>query len=340
MQQAVPSIDLALQGGGSHGAFTWGVLDALLEDGSLDFAGISGTSAGALNGAVLITGYARGGREAARAALHDFWHDVARADLCFGALRAAGAAAPWNGWTKPIAEAWAQWAQSLSPYQMNPLGLNPLKEVLVRHVDTAALRAHERPRLFAVATSVQTGHPRVFSGAELSIDALLASACLPHLFQAVEIDGEPYWDGGYSGNPALWPLIYSTKEDDLLLVKIQPLQRLGTPRSAFEIAERASEISFNTALIGEMRAISFVKRLLLEERVERGRYKDLRLHMIGDEKELAALPPQSKVDTGWDFLQRLHGLGRAAAAEWLARHRADVGVRSSVDIRRQFLRER
>jgi NTE family protein len=188
-----------------------------------------------------------------------------------------------------------------------------------------------------VATSVQTGQPRVFSGADLSIDALLASACLPYLFQAVEIQGQTYWDGGYSGNPSLWPLIYNTTAADLLLVKIQPLKRPGTPHSAFDIAERASEISFNTALIGELRAISFVKRLLREERIDRGRYKDLRMHMVSDEKQLALLPPQTKLDTNWEFLQRLFALGRAAAQEWLQQHRADVGLRSSVDIDKQFL---
>jgi NTE family protein len=340
MPHATSSIDLALQGGGSHGAFTWGVLDMLLEEGSLDFGGISGTSAGALSGAVLVTGLARAGRDGARQALHDFWRDVARADTCFDPFllhRHSAAAAPWDAWAAPITQAFAQWTRSLSPYQLNPFGLNPLKDVLLRHVEPAALRARKGPRLFAVATSVHTGHPRVFSGAGLSIDALLASACLPYLFQAVEIDGEPYWDGGYSGNPALWPLIYETDETDLLLVKIQPLLRPATPRSAFDIAERAAEISFNTALVGEMRAIAFVKRLLEEERVERGRYKDLRLHMIGDEQELAQLSPMSKLDTRWEFLQSLCELGRAAAGDWLERHRGDVGVRSSIDIERQFL---
>jgi NTE family protein len=340
MNRNTASIDLALQGGGSHGAFTWGVLDRLLEDGSLRFAGISGTSAGALNGAVLVSGLARGGADGAREALQAFWHDVARADACFdplGLRHAANGKSPWAAWTAPVAEAWAQWARAMSPYQFNPLGLNPLRDVLQRHVDLAALHGRTGPRLFATATSVQTGQPRVFSGTQLSIDALLASACLPYLFQAVEIDGEAYWDGGYSGNPALWPLIYETDEADLLLVKIQPLQRPATPRTALEIAERAAEISFNTALVGEMRAIAFVKRLLREERVDRGRYKDLRLHMIADEQELAQLPPQSKLDTGWDFLQRLRDLGRAAAQAWLQHHRPAVGVRSSVDIERQFL---
>jgi NTE family protein len=230
-----------------------------------------------------------------------------------------------------------QWARGFSPYQMNPLGLNPLKDVLLRHVELRALHEAKGPRLFAVATSVQTGQPRVFSGRELSIDALLASACLPYLFQAVEIEGQAYWDGGYSGNPALWPLIYETREADLLLVKIQPLQRATVPRTALEIAERAAEISFNTALIAEMRAIAFVKRLLREQRIDSGRYKDLRLHLVADEQQLAQLSPQSKLDTDWGFLQRLFELGRAAADEWLRKHRSAVGVRSSVDIERHFL---
>ncbi len=340
MKNATSSVDLALQGGGSHGAFTWGTLDKLLEDATIDFAGISGTSAGALNGAVLVTGLVHGGREGARQALHDFWRDVSRTHSAFDPLfahRRGGVAPLWDAWTAPIAEAWSHWARALSPYQLNPLGLNPLKDVLKRHVDVAAVQACERPCLFTVATSVHTGRPRVFTAADMSLDALLASACLPYLFQAVEIDGEPYWDGGYSGNPALWPLIYETAEADLLLVKIQPMQRPTTPRTAFEIAERAAEISFNSALIGEMRAIAFVKRLLQEERIERGRYKDLRIHMIADEKELAQLPAQSKLDTNWDFLLRLRDLGRAAAQDWLERHRPDVGVRSSVDVQQQFL---
>ena len=264
---------------------------------------------GALNGAVLVTGLARGGRDAAREALHDFWRDVSRAGTCFDPFSQPQGGGPlWDAWTAPMAQAWAHWTRAFSPYQLNPFGLNPLKDVLERHVDVEALQSAKGPRLFVVATAVRTGRPRVFSGEALSLDALLASACLPYLFQAVEIDGEPYWDGGYSGNPAVWPLIYETAEADVLLVKIQPLERPATPRTAFDIAERAAEISFNTALIGEMRAIAFVKRLLAEERVERGRYKDLRLHMIADEEELAQLPAQE---------QARHRLGLSAVA---ARH--------------------
>ncbi len=334
--EAPTAIDLALQGGGSHGAFTWGVLDALLEDGSLRFSGISGTSAGALNAAVLTTGLARGGRDGAREALRAFWRDVSTADGCFGGLGALAPASPWPGGAWSPQAMWSAWLRSFSPAQLNPFGLDPLRDVVRRHVDAEAI-AGSAPALFIIATSVHSGQPRVFGGAGVTLDALMASACLPQLFHAVTIDGEPYWDGGYSGNPALWPLIYETPEDDLLLVKIQPLLRMTTPRTALEIADRVNEIGFNAALVAEMRAIAFVKRLLAEQRVERGRYKDLRLHMIADEAELAQLDAASKLDTRWSFLESLFGMGRRAAEQWLATHRASVGVESTLDIEASFL---
>lgn len=338
------AIDLALQGGGSHGAFTWGVLDALLEDGTLCFSGVSGTSAGALNAAVMVTGLARGGNDAAREALRAFWLDVSCAGLCFGAMEPTPlpgwpAAALWPGWAWTPQALWDAWARSFSPYQFNPLGLNPLRDVVARHVDEAVLR-HARPALFVTATSVHSGQPRVFSGESLSIDALMASACLPHLFRAVTIDGQPYWDGGYSGNPALWPLIYETAETDVLLVKIQPLLRAATPQTALGIADRVSEIGFNAALMGEMRAIAFVKRLLAKQRIDRGRYKDLRLHMIADEEGLASLDAASKLNTQWPFVESLFRLGQDAAQRWLKTHRAAVGVESTLDIEASFLAPR
>jgi len=330
-------IDLALQGGGSHGAFTWGVLDALLEDGTLRVSGISGTSAGALNAAVLATGMARGGRDGAREALRAFWRDVSSADACFGGMGAMPpGTASWPGAAWSPQAMWAAWMRSFSPAELNPFGLDPLRDVVARHVDTAAI-AGTTPALFIIATSVHSGQPRVFRGADVTLDALMASACIPQLFHPVTIDGEPYWDGGYSGNPALWPLIYETAENDLLLVKIQPLLRMTTPKTALEIADRVNEIGFNTALVAEMRAIGFVKRLLAEHRVEQGRYKDLRLHMIADEAELAQLDAASKLDTRWSFLESLFGMGRRSAEQWLATNRAAVGVRATMDIDKNFL---
>ncbi|RVT53703.1 patatin-like phospholipase family protein [Rubrivivax albus] len=341
--KSVP-VDLALQGGGSHGAFTWGVLDRLLEDASLAIDGVSGTSAGALNAGVLATGWANGGRAGARAALRAFWRDVAGAPGCFGQ---AGSAPAWpvslplpltafNLDANPFYAWWQFMARGISPYQFNPFGPNALGEVARRHVDEAAL--HRGPlKLFITATAVHSGQPRVFSGEALSIDALLASACLPQLFKAVVIDGEPYWDGGYTGNPALWPLVYGTRTADLLLVKINPLWRPGTPDTAPEIADRVNEITFNAGLVAEMRAIHFVQRLLAEQRVDTGHYKALRLHMVADDEGLAPLQASSKLNTSLVFLEQLHALGRAAAERWLHAHRRDLGRRQTLDVEATFL---
>lgn len=338
-------LDLALQGGGSHGAFTWGVLDRLLEDETLVFDGVSGTSAGALNAAVLATGLAEGGSSAARRALAAFWHDIAERQSPYGSCFGAWPVAPgsslgaYNLDSHPLYAWGSQFLRSFSPYQFNPLGTNPLREVLERHVKLDALR-DGATSLYITATAVSTGQPRVFTRADLSIDALLASACLPQLFRAVQIDGQAYWDGGYSGNPAIWPLIYGTGALDVLLVKINPLARAGIPDSAEEIADRINEITFNAGLIGEMRAIAFVQRLVEQGRVDPGEYKHLRLHMVADEEGLAPLHPSSKLNTDRRFLDALFELGRTAATRWLAAHRTDLGVRSTLDVRKTFLAPR
>ena len=260
------AIDLALQGGGSHGAFTWGALERLLEDETLSLDGISGSSAGALNAAVLATGYADGGRAGARDALRAFWLDVASCGGgCFGGVPvpptvALGAwpmpgLAGFNLDANPMYAWFNQFVRSFSPYQFNPYDLNLLRELTQRHVREPAMQKGPLA-LFVTATAVRTGQPRIFSGTELTIDALMASACLPQLFRSVMIDGEPYWDGGYSGNPALWPLIYNTEPLDILLVKINPLVRPELPDTPTEIADRVNEITFNAGLVSEMRAPS------------------------------------------------------------------------------------
>jgi NTE family protein len=343
-------MDLALQGGGSHGAFTWGVLDRLLEDAQLGIEAISGTSAGALNAAVMASGWARGGRAGARAALAAFWADIGGQPGCFGGAAAPGLPA-WAvmppGPLPPAlggfnldwhpGYAWfSQFMRIFSPYQFNPLGPNPLRAVLQRHVDADALRSGPLA-LFITATSVRTGQPRVFDCSDLSIDALLASACLPQLFKAVVIEGEAYWDGGYSGNPALWPLIYHSATLDLLLVQINPLSRPDLPDTPAEIADRVNELGFNAGLLGELRAIAFVQKLVADGRIDAGEYKSLRLHRIADEAGLAPLQPSSKLNTDWRFLQQLQALGRAAAERWLQAHRADIGRRGTLDIHRVYL---
>ncbi len=334
------SLDLALQGGGSHGAFTWGVLDRLLQDEQIAFNGISGTSAGALNAAVMATGYQRGQREGAREALAEFWRDVSRSGSIFCPASASNTRALHDSLQLGKLPGY-QWVssffRSFSPYEFNPLNLNPLRDVLRRHVDEAALRRNGL-KLFVTATSVNSGQARVFTGRELSIDALLASACLPLLFQAVEIDGEPYWDGGYTGNPAIYPLIYNTEALDILLVRINPLVREGTPKRSEEIMDRLSEITFNASLMGEMRAIAFVSRLVREGKLDPGKYKALRLHMVADDDGLAPLGANSKFNTDRAFLEQLFEMGQQAADQWLAEHRGDIGVRTTIDVETEFLK--
>ena len=348
-----PRVDLALQGGGSHGAFTWGALDRLLEEDGLDFSGISGTSAGALNGAVMLTGYVRGhkaggdaaARPEAQKALREFWRDVSRHGPLFSPLsiRANGQIKSEFNFDQFPAYQWLNvFMRSFSPYEFNPLNLNPLEDVLKRHVDADSLHqgcAACGIPLFVTATSVHTGQARVFTGETLSLPALMASACLPLVFQAVEIDGEPYWDGGYTGNPALFPLIYQTDSMDILLVRLTPLQRIDNPTRSVDIIDRLSEITFNASLVSEMRAIAFVKRLIKENKLDRGQYKELHMHMMADDAGMAAFNASSKFNTDWAFLQELHRLGYEAAEGWLKMHCAQVGHESSFDIHDTFLQQ-
>ncbi|MDY0106754.1 MAG: patatin-like phospholipase family protein [Giesbergeria sp.] len=329
-------LNLALQGGGSHGAFTWGVLDALLEDGGFDFEGISGTSAGAMNAVALAHGYAQAatqttdpyearqaGAALARTTLTRLWEGV-------GALGTLS-------WGAPLAQAFpalqlmTQW---LSPAQANPLGINPLRGLLEREVDFDLLCAARKavPQVFVCATNVRTGRGEIFSGRHLSADAVMASACLPLMFKAVEIDGERYWDGGYSGNPALYPLIYQTECSDILLVQINPIEHLGVPDTVPEIMDRMNEVNFNASLLAELRAIEFVRRLLAEGKLDPRRYKDVRMHRIDGGSVLSGLGFASKARADLGFLRQLFALGRTAGLQWLAAHQQDVGVRASLNL--------
>ena len=342
LPDARPRVGVALQGGGAHGAFAWGVLDRLLEDGRLVIEAISGTSAGALNAAALAAGYAQEGAAGARTALDRFWFSTAQFApfLPFQRPPADRIAGRWNLDRSPGYFWFNLFGRLFSPYQTNPLNLQPLRQILARQIDIAAVRACEAIRLFITATNVRTGRARVFDRSDLTLDALLASACLPHLYQAVEIDGDPYWDGGYMGNPAIWPLIYNSSTADVVLVQINPLVREGVPRTPGEIENRLNEIAFNSSLIHEMRAIAFVQRLLEAHALTEplaGRYKNMRIHMIGDEEGMKALGVASKANVERAFLEHLKAAGRAAAQRWLEATIGDVGVRSSVDIRGTFL---
>lgn len=335
----VRSLNLALQGGGSHGAFTWGVLDRLLEEERLVIEGISGTSAGAMNAAVMVNGYILGGREGARESLRAFWRAISEMSM-LTPLHKTPLDRLFTGWNLDSSPAYHYFdivSRVFSPYDLNPMNLNPLRYVLDEMLDLQSLRACGIIKLFITATHVASGQARVFTCEEITSDVLLASACIPSLFQAVEIDGEYYWDGGYMGNPAIWPLLYNCKCDDVALVQINPLHRDEVPRSATEIINRLNEISFNSSLIAEMRAIDFVKRLIAEGRLDRSHYKDVNMHLIYAPEEMKLLNASSKMNAGWDFFTHLHSIGYESADQWLKQHFDDIGKRSTLDIREKFL---
>lgn len=332
-------VNLALQGGGSHGAFTWGVLDRLLQEENLEFEGISGTSAGAVNALVMATGLARGGREAARKALGEFWMAIAEMhpmapvkrhplDVVFGRF---GFDLSWSyHW-------FASFTHLVSPYQWNPLNINPLRDLISKHVDFESVRGFDRMKLFVSATSVETGRIRVFQRHEMTEAALLASTALPMMFHAVEVEGQHYWDGGFVGNPALFPLFYECQSQDIVIVQINPLKREAVPKSIFEIQDRMSEISFNASLASELRAVHFVNRLIQKGALADGRYHPVLVHMIESETEMRGLGSATKLLIEPSFLKHLYELGHQAADSWLQSHFEALGARSTVDIRTRFL---
>ncbi|HZW13165.1 MAG TPA: patatin-like phospholipase family protein [Noviherbaspirillum sp.] len=331
----VISIDIALQGGGAHGAFTWGVLDRILEDRRLRIDGISGTSAGAMNAVVLADGFSRGGGPSgAQKALHAFWKAVSDATR-FSPLQRTlldRLMGRWSMDSSPGYQLFQIAGNLVSPYEFNPLNINPLRALLARLVDFDRVRACSELSVFISATNVRTGKARIFRRHELDVDKVMASACLPQLFQAVEIDGETYWDGGYMGNPALFPLIDETATHDLIIIQINPIVRDELPRTAAEIINRLNEITFNASLVREISSILLLKKLIDEERLNRVRYTDMRLHHISGDDELLRLSVSSKFNAEWAFLEHLHGIGYRAADNWLGRNFVHLGRKSTLDI--------
>jgi NTE family protein len=336
----VRTINLALQGGGAHGAFTWGVLDRLLEEERLAFEGISATSAGAMNAAVLAYGLASGGRDGARAALASFWRRISEASR-FGLLQPSPfdrIAKDFSLTASPAFAFMGFMTRLWSPYQFNPLNINPLRDALEATVDFEALRGPDCPvKLFLSATNVRTGKIKVFEKDEICASAALASACLPNLFQAVEIDGEAYWDGGYMGNPPLYPLIYNCRSADILIVHLNPLQRNKLPYTADEIMNRINEVSFNSSLMREMRAVNFVTKLIKEDRIKDLSLKHVLIHGVANDELMNELNAVSKYNADWDFIVFLRDEGRKAAGAWLDRNFSSLGVESTVDIDHHFL---
>ncbi len=325
-------VDLALQGGGAHGAFTWGVLDRLLEEPWLQIDGVSGTSAGAMNAAVMADGYTRGGAPAAREALAGFWRAVADAGR-FSPLRRGPLDRLLGRWTldsSPVFIAMDMMSRLFSPYDVNPRGVNPLRDILEAQIDFRRLQDSSM-RLFVTATNVHTGRGHIFRNADVTADVLLASACLPTMFQAIEIDGEPYWDGGYSGNPAITPLVRECRSEDTILIQINPVERKTTPRSAAEILNRLNEIAFNSVLLKELRMGALLRRMA-DAKDEEGRlWAQMRIHRIASDvmNELGA---SSKLNAEWAFFEMLHKEGRKSADAFLQAHAHDLGVRSTLEM--------
>lgn len=333
-------LNLALQGGGSHGAYTWGILDRLLEEKDIEIHAVSGTSAGAMNAVVLADGLRRGGREEAKENLHEFWQQISEMGAYINPNR--------QNYLEHYAEGWNidksfgyQWFEALSrlfsPYQLNPFNINPMRAFLAKTIDWDTIKRGGECHLFITATSVTTGRPRVFRCHEITEDVVLASACLPFLFQSVIIDEEPYWDGGYMGNPSIWPLIYHTDVSDVLLLQINPLIRHGIPKTVHEIMNRMNEITFNSSLVAEMRAINFVSELVEQGKLNDEKYRKVHMHMVPAIDETYGLNASSKVNTDWNFLQFLHAMGREKTETWLSTHKSSIGHKSSLNIAEEFL---
>jgi NTE family protein len=334
------TLNLALQGGGAHGAFTWGVLDRLLDEDKLSLEGVVATSAGAMNATVLAYGLVEGGRRGAQKALANFWRRVSHASA-FSPLQPSLLDRLTGSRSLEYSPAFMMFdvvTRMMSPYQFNPVNFNPLRGVLEQAIDLDAVRAARCSlKLNICATNVRTGKVKVFSNDEISVDAIMASACLPFLFQAVEIDGEAYWDGGYMGNPAIFPLIYACSTPDVLIVHINPIERSELPRSAMEIQNRINEISFNSSLLREMRAIAFVTKLIDSNMGKGLDLKRIFVHGISDDDTMKKLSVSSKLNADWEALTDLRDRGREKADEWIEENYRHIGKRSTVDIQERYL---
>ena len=339
------TLNLALQGGGSHGAFTWGVLDALLADDRIALEGLSGASAGAVNAVALASGYAKGlaagvdPRQAARESLARIWKQIAAWDTV-GALQRQLASVLWGGLPAELAPTnifGKAWSGMFSPAQSNPLDINPLRSLLEREIDFHAVAGNPDLKVFVSATHVRTGKAVIFTGHQLTVQAVMASACLPMLFRAVEIDGEHYWDGGYSVNPALNPLIESCHSADVMLVQINPLWRERLPQTTAEILDRVSELTFNASLLTQMRSIDLINQLIAQGALHGSHCKTVLMHRIDGGPAMQAWPASSRASTDSVMIGKMFEAGQASARHWLARHCDALGHHSTIDIRRDYL---
>ncbi len=332
------SINLALQGGGSHGAFTWGVLDYLMEDGRVNIEGISGTSAGAMNAVVFTQGFMEGGAEGARQSLESFWLKISNL-ATFSPLKRSLMGIFTGNWDISDSPAYVMMdymSRIASPYELNPFKFNPLRELVETTIDFEKIRTCRDIELFIAATNVRSGKIKIFEGNELTADMILASACLPTIYQAVEVDGIPYWDGGFSGNPPLFPLFQTTESQDIVIVQVNPIERLEVPKTAKEIQNRINEISFNSSLLRELRSIEFVHRLLDENKLDADHYANILVHRIEATEKINPLSSSSKMISEWSFLTHLRDIGREAAKQFLDEHYDNIGVESSLDLEHEI----
>ena len=338
-------INLALQGGGAHGAFTWGVLDKICEDGRLSVDGISAASAGAMNAVVFSYGLMEGGKAGARKALHDFWFDVGSASKMYSPLNSNAWQAMMLGWENLDMSSsfygFEAFTKMVSPYQFNPLGINPLRSLLKKHVKFEELQKCTDTKLFVSATNVRTNRIKIFHCEDVSVDAVMASACIPTVFQAVEVEGEHYWDGGYMGNPALYPLAYETDTTDVLIVHVNPVVRKEVPRTPMQIFNRINEISFNSSMMRELRSIQFARNLVDDgmirpENLDEYRFDKFYVHSVRADKATSQLSVASKMSPDWTFLCHLRDQGREFMQEWLDKNIKQVGKGSTIDLSEEF----
>ncbi len=339
MTKNTKHVGLALQGGGAHGAFTWGVLDRLLEEDELVADGICGTSAGAINAVVTAYGLHVGGKDKAKELLEKLWRNISKSgSLLFKPSMVDKYFSEGDMYQSLGYMFFNSMSQMFSPYQFNPTNNNPLREILNDLVDFNELKKYNQKKLFVCATNVKTNRAKVFSNQEITVEAVLASACLPHLFQAIEIKGEYYWDGGYMGNPPLQPLIDNTEVGDLLLIKINSINIEELPTSARDIADRINEICFNSSLINEMHLIHYKNELVRRGiKLDEDNFsREIFVHSISAHEALGHLNYSSKMNTSWDFILDLKNKGRFYAEKWLKHEFHEVGIKSSFDIEKHF----
>ncbi|HLD95840.1 MAG TPA: patatin-like phospholipase family protein [Alphaproteobacteria bacterium] len=333
-------INIALQGGGAHGAFSWGVLDRLLEDGRFEFDGLSGTSAGGMNALALIQGMMEGGNLKARETLSSFWRNLSELGKNSPINNRGYFDKLLNNYTLYLSPGFIFFdflSRFFSPYDLNPLDINPLRTLIDQTFDFKKLRNYKDIKAFLCATHVHTGRLKIFSLDKMTPEKLQATACLPTLHHAITVDGDHYWDGGFIGNPAFFPLIYDTQSSDILYIKLNPLNRATLPTSTREISDRLNEITNNASVVREMRAINFITKLIDGGEIKNPNIKRVYMHMIDDDETFLKLGWSSKVNTEWEFLTYLFEKGRLAADKWIKEHFDDIGKRSTVDLEKEFV---